>query len=75
MYESFNVCYQENSLNSLCLSLYNLASAFSLFYNNVKVLSEKDEAKRRGYLGLSKMVLKALTLGLDVLGIEMPEKM
>ena len=75
MYESFVTSYNDNSLNSLCLALYNLASAYSLFYNNVKVLSEVNENKKQSYLSLSKVVLNALTLGLDTLGISMPEKM
>lgn len=75
LYESFWTSYQEYSLNSLCLALYNLASAYAQFYNNVKVLTEKNKEKRESYLGLSKAVLKALTLGLNTLGIEMPEKM
>ena len=57
------------------MSLYNLASAYSLFYNNIKVLSEKDETKKKSYLALSKVVLKALKLGLNTLGIDMPNKM
>ncbi len=75
LYESFTTSYQENSLNSLCLALYNLASAYSQFYNNIKVLQEADEKKRKSYLALSKLVHSCLVLGLDILGIEMPEKM
>ena len=75
MFDSFTTSYVDNSLNSLALSLYNLASAYSQFYNNIKVLTEKDERKKQSYLGLSRVVLDALTLGLDTLGIEMPKKM
>jgi len=75
LYDSFTTSYNDNSLNSLSLALYNLASAYSHFYNNIKVLSEKDENKKISYLSLSKVVLKALTLGLNTLGIDMPKKM
>lgn len=74
-YDSFTTSYNDNSLHSLCMALYNLASAYSLFYNNIKVLSEKDEVKKKSYLALSKAVLKALKLGLNTLGIDMPNKM
>ncbi len=75
MYDSFLTAYNDNSLNSLSLAIYNLASAYSQFYNNIKVVSEPDKAKRQSYLSLSKVVLNALTLGLNTLGIEMPKKM
>ncbi len=75
LYESYNQAFNDNSLNSVCLALYNLASAYSQFYNNVKVLSEKDDNKRRSYLSLSKAVRNALVLGLNTLGIEAPERM
>ena len=75
MYDSFTTSYNDNSLHSLCLAVYNLASAYSLFYNNIKVLTEKDDKKKKSYLALSKVVHNALTLGLDTLGISMPSKM
>ena len=75
LYESFTTSYNDNSLNSLALALYNLASAYALFYNNIKVLTETNKKKKQSYLSLSKVVLNALTLGLDTLGISMPEKM
>ena len=75
LYESYNQAYNDNSLNSVCLALYNLAGAYSQFYNNVKVLTEKDDNKRRSYLSLSKATRNALVLGLNTLGIEAPERM
>lgn len=73
--ESFDICYKEKSLNSLCDAVYNLASAFSLFYNNTKVLSQTDDKLRNGYLSLCKLVYKAIALTLNVLAIDIPEKM
>lgn len=75
MFDSFTSCYQDNSMNALALSVYNLASSYSQFYNNVKVLKEPDQAKRKSYISLSKAVLKAISLGLDTLGIETPKRM
>lgn len=72
---SYEVCYKEKSLNNLCLASYDLASAFSTFYNNHKILSESDLIKKSSYLNLLKLVKKSLTQALDILGIEVPEKM
>ncbi len=73
--ESYNTCLNENSLNALCAELYNLASAYSNFYNNIKILTETDDVKKNSYLSLSNLVFKALENGLKVLGIEVPEYM
>lgn len=74
-FESFNTCYEDNSMHTLCTSIYNLASAYALFYNNIKVISEKDQIRKASLVGLSNATLQAIRLGLDTLGIETPEKM
>ncbi len=73
--DSYYVAYQENSLNALCLAVYNLASSFSLFYNNIRILTEQDENKKKSYLSLCALVKDAITLALDTLGIETPTRM
>lgn len=72
---AYQICFEEKSLNALCLATYDLASAFSTFYNNTHVLKEKDDQVRRSYLGILKLVKKALVQALNVLAIEVPEKM
>ena len=73
--DCYEICYQDKSLNLLCSELYNLASAFSTFYNNIKILAEPDRDKRISYLTLCRLVLDMLSLGLNVLAIDIPEKM
>lgn len=72
---SLTICYKDNSLNALCLALYDLCSAYSNFYNNVRILSENDTAKRQSYLSLSKLVLNTIELGTGILAIDVPDKM
>ncbi len=72
---SYEVAYKEKSLNNLCLATFDLASAFSTFYNNHKILTEKSDKKKASYISLLKLVRKALTQALAVLAIEVPEKM
>lgn len=63
------------SPNAVCNGVYNLASAYSTFYNNTRILSEKDQAKKQSYLSLSKLVLRYIELAMDVLAIDIPERM
>ncbi len=72
---SYMTALKELSPSVLCNALYNLASAYSTFYNNTKILSEADKVKRDSYLSLSKLVFEKLKQGLDVLAIDIPEKM
>ncbi len=73
--ESYETCLKDLSLNALCLALYNVANAFSQFYNNINVLKEKDEKRKQSLLAICALVLKALKQGLDTLAIDMPDKM
>lgn len=73
--ESYGICKQENSFNSLCLACYNLASSYSSLYNNCKILTCDDENRRGSLLSLSKLVLNALKQAFYVLAIEMPDRM
>lgn len=72
---AYEICYKERSLNSLALATYDLASAFSTFYNNHKILTEEDEKKKASFVTFLKIVKKSLLQALGVLAIEVPEKM
>ncbi|MBO7131657.1 arginine--tRNA ligase [Candidatus Saccharibacteria bacterium] len=52
--------------------LYELAQAFSRFYENCPVAGAKEETER---LKLVKAYLDTMTHGLNILGIEIPEEM
>ena len=72
---SYEICYKEKSLSSLCSATYNLASAFSAFYNNHSVLNESDINIKQSYISLLRLVKNKLKQALNVLAIEIPEKM
>lgn len=72
---AYEICYNEKSLNTLASAVYDLASAFSTFYNNHSVAKERDEQKKANYVALLNLVKKKLIQGLYVLGIEIPNKM
>lgn len=70
--EMLNEVIKELAPNKLCTYLYEIAQEFSRFYENVQVVGSEFEMER-GKIVLS--YLKVLTHGLDLLGIEIPEKM
>lgn len=72
---AFGICYKDRSLNALCSALYDLASAFSGFYNNHNVLGQKDENRQNSQISLLKIVRKKMLQALDILAVEVPKKM
>ena len=54
----------------LCTYLFELATAFTDFFETCPVLQASDDATRRSRLALCALTDRALTLGLDLLGIE-----
>jgi arginyl-tRNA synthetase len=61
--------------NMLCEFAFELAQDFSRFYAAHHILSESDANLRAARLGLCAQVLGVLTKVLDLLGIEVPERM
>lgn len=67
--------YSKRMPHFLCEHIYNLAQAFSVFYAAHPIAAEKDPAKRDSRLAICEAVLNQLETGLDILGIETPERM
>ncbi|MFB9314679.1 arginine--tRNA ligase [Nocardioides plantarum] len=59
----------------LCAYLFDLAQAFSQFYEHCPVLKAPDEETRDARLALCAATLRVMVSGLDLLGIESPERM
>ena len=72
---SYELCYKNKTLSPLCLATYNLASAFSAFYNNYSVINEPNLEKKQAYISLLNLVKNKLSQALRILAIEVPEKM
>ncbi|MFA6897031.1 MAG: arginine--tRNA ligase [Patescibacteria group bacterium] len=65
---------KENNPHLVALYIYNLASDYNTFYNSFPILkADKDLKKAR--LALSEAVAIVLKNGLNLLGVEVPEKM
>ncbi len=61
--------------NHLAEYVYDLAGTFNRFYDACHVLSEPDPERRDSWLTLCRLTLDALIRALDLLGIEVPERM
>ncbi len=59
----------------LCGYLYDLATAFTAFFETCPVLKAQDEATRDSRLALCDLTARVLASGLGVLGIAAPERM
>jgi arginyl-tRNA synthetase len=59
----------------LCGYLFDLASAFTTFYENCPVLQADDRAVRDSRLALSALTLRVLLTGLGLLGVPVPDRM
>lgn len=59
----------------LCEYAYTLATAFNRFYHEHYILVEEDSTQRSSWLALSQATVDMLVLVLDLLGIEVPERM
>lgn len=66
---------KNNAPNTLADHLFRLAQEFSSFYANCHILSEEEDNIRDTRLALCSITLKQLEKGLDILGIETPDRM
>ena len=64
--------YSPSGIANYC---YELVKDYNQFYHEFQILREEDAAKRNFRLVLSRNVAKVVRLGMDLLGIEMPERM
>lgn len=73
--ESFATALKEKAPNYICDSVYQIASAFSRFYHDSRIIDEKDPEKKKSWLSLCLMTRKMILKHLDVLAIDTVENM
>ena len=64
--------YSPSGIANYC---YELTKVFNQFYHDYSILNEPDAAKREFRLVLARNVAKILKNGMELLGIEVPERM
>lgn len=73
--EVIDKAYEVKSLNDIADYLYKLTSVYNKFYAENRILTEEDQDKKESWLTLTKIVKQTNEMLLDILGIEVPEKM
>ena len=67
--------YQKRMPHLLCEHVYALAQSFSKFYAACRIVDEADDATRRSRLALAAATGMQIDLALNILGIDVPERM
>ena len=73
--KALNKSLEEKSLYELTDYIYKLTSSYNTFYNENKVLIEENENLRDTWIALTSLVYKTNMDILNILGINIPEKM
>ena len=63
------------SPHKLCKHLHSIASSFASFYENCAILKEENEIISQRRLALCEVTSRELKLGLEMMGINVPERM
>jgi arginyl-tRNA synthetase len=67
--------FNEKTLSYICDYLFNLANLYNKFYSEHNIINETDLDKKESYIGLSKLTYNVIKELLNVLAIDMIEKM
>lgn len=70
-----NKSYNEKTLSYICEYLYELCSMFNKFYSETNIINETNNERKETYITLLHLILNICTTLLDVLAIEIPDKM
>lgn len=73
--ETVEAAFAEQAPHKICQFVYELSDAFNKFYHDNKIVTNGDEKARASYILLSRLVGNVLETGIDLLGLEAPEKM
>jgi arginyl-tRNA synthetase len=69
------MAFEGRAPNSLCEYAFQLATVYNRFYHGHHILNEKNATQRAAWMALSAVTLRMLNQVLDLLGIEIPERM
>lgn len=67
--------YEEKNTGGICDYLFNLCNLYNKFYSEHNILNEANEDVKKSWIALSKLVYQVIEKLLDILAIEIPEKM
>jgi len=67
--------YEEKNTGVICDYLFALCNLYNKFYSEHNIVNEKDDNIKSSWIALSKLVYQVIEKLLDVLAIEIPERM
>ena len=73
--EVVEISYADKAPNKLCEYVYDLSNTFNRFYHENKILVEEDTARKISWLNLLKVTERTIETVLELLGMEVPERM
>ncbi|WP_138206037.1 arginine--tRNA ligase [Haloimpatiens lingqiaonensis] len=73
--ETVEQAFAYEAPNRICEYIYETANLFNKFYNDNKIISEENIDKKMSWIKLLLLTKDVLETGLDLLGMEAPEKM
>jgi arginyl-tRNA synthetase len=73
--EVVELSFKDRAPNKICDYIYDLSNLFNKFYHDNRIIAEENLDKKMSWLNLITLNKNVLEAGLDLLGIEAPEKM
>ncbi|MDD7403935.1 MAG: arginine--tRNA ligase [Butyribacter sp.] len=73
--ETVEAAFAEQAPHKICQFVYELSDAFNKFYHENKIVTNEDDTVRASHIQLSRLVGRVLETGIDLLGLEAPDKM
>lgn len=67
--------FRDKAPNRLCEYIYEISNLFNRFYHENRILTEENKEKKISWLNLLSLTVNILETTLDLLGMEVPEKM
>ncbi len=67
--------YKELAPHRICQFVYEVSDVFNGFYHDTRILTEEDEEKKRGWIKLLLFTKNVLVQCLELLGIDVPDRM
>lgn len=73
--KNLTAAYNDVTTSYICEFIYDLCSLYNKFYANNNIANESNEETKETFLALTKLVYNTLSNLLDILGIEIVDKM
>lgn len=73
--EAVNKAFNNKAPNKICEYIYDVANLFNRFYGDSRIISEENIELKMSWIKLITITKNILETGLDLLGLEVPDKM